>query len=127
MALYEDLRRLRKLWANQLSENENARRTVALAVTFGPRWETNPKDVLAAREHRWEIAGPEAYPTVYRKELGMALRAPLAWEMELLEGSMPAIPGFLAERKRGDLTPHRTTVGVGSGQSELVLSWADQM
>jgi hypothetical protein len=127
MALYEDLRLLRKLWANQLSEKENSRRTVALAVTFGPRWETNPKDFLAAKEHRWEIAGPEAYPTVYRKELRMTLRAPLVWEMELLEGSMRAIPGFLAERTRGDLTPHRTTVAVGSGQSELVLSGADQV
>jgi tetratricopeptide (TPR) repeat protein len=124
VALYEDLRLLRKLWANELSEREHVRRTIVLAVTFGPRWETNPKDVLAARQLQWEIAGPEAYPTAYRKEPGMSLRTPLSWELELLEAAMFALPAFLAERTRDDPTPYRTTIAVTTGDSDLVLSWA---
>jgi hypothetical protein len=124
VALYEDLSLLRRLWANQLSERENARRTVALAVTFDSMTGMNPKDLEAASEHGWEIAGPEAHPTVYRKEPGMAVRPPLSWELELLESSMRALPVFVAEHNRDDRTPYRTTVAVASAKTDLILSWA---
>ncbi len=126
VALYEDIGLLRKLWANRLSEQENVRRTVALAVTFDSMTDMNPKDLAAARHYGWEIAGPEAYPTVYRKERGMSVRPPLSWELELLEGSLRALPVFLAEHKRDDPTPYRTTVAVATGKIDFVLSWTVQ-
>ncbi len=126
VALYEDIGLLRRLWANQLSEQENARRTVALAVTFDSMMDMNPKDLAAARQYGWEIAGPEAYPTVYRKERGMTVRPPLSWELELLEGSLRALPAFLAEQRRDDPTPYRAAVAVASGNTDLVLSWTVQ-
>ena len=36
VALYEDLTLLRRMWAGELSDEENARETVALTVTFDP-------------------------------------------------------------------------------------------
>ena len=35
VALYDDLKTLKKLWAGEMSDEENARETVALTVTFG--------------------------------------------------------------------------------------------
>ncbi len=125
VALYENLTLLKKLWAGKLSDEENARRTVALAVTFDPATDTNPKDVASAREHGWEIASPEAYPSVYRKERGMSMRPPLAWELELLEGCLREIPRFIAQHKPGDTTKSSVTVPVASGNLDLVLSWVD--
>ena len=43
------------------------------------------------------MAGPEAYPLVIRINPGRAVRPPLAWELELLEGCLWAIPEFLAK------------------------------
>jgi hypothetical protein len=126
VALYEDLDLLRHMWARDLSDEENARRTVALTVTFDPDRQTSMADLMAAREHGWEIAGPEAYPTVFKKEPGLAMRPPLAWELELLEGCLRAIPEYIAEHRPGDTKPHPMTVPVASGQLSLVLSWVEE-
>jgi hypothetical protein len=126
VALYEDLDLLRRLWARDLSDEENARRTVALTVTFDPVQQIPMADLLAGREHGWEVAGPEAYPLVFRKEPGLSMRPPLAWELELLEGCLRAIPDFIAEHPPGDATPHRIGVPVTSGELPLVLSWVEE-
>lgn len=125
VALYEDLALLRKLWAGSLSDDENARRTVALAVTFDSERDMHPKDLEAAREYDWEVAGPEAYPSVYRKERGMSMRPPLAWELELLEGCLRALPDFIAQHRPDDTTPYPMTVPVAAGTLDLVLSWIE--
>jgi hypothetical protein len=126
VALYEDPDVLRRLWAGELSDEENARQTVALTVTFDPEVQTPTADLLAAREHGWEVAGPEAYPSVFKKESGLSMRPPLAWELELLEGCLRAIPEFIAHHRPGDTTPHRMTVPVASGELTLVLSWIEE-
>ena len=127
IALYEDLDLLRRLWAEDLSDEENARRTVSLTVTFDPERRTPMADLLAGREHGWEVAGPEAYPMVFRKEKGRSLRPPLAWELELLEGCLRAVPEFMAAHRPSDTTPQRMSVPVASGDLPLVLSWVDQV
>ena len=125
VALYEDLDLLRRLWAGDLSDQENARQTVALTVTFDPDRQIPIVDLLAGREHGWEVAGPEAYPSVFRKEAGLSMRPPLTWELELLEGCLRAIPEFIAEHRPDDTNPHRMTVPVASGEVPLVLSWVE--
>jgi tetratricopeptide (TPR) repeat protein len=126
VALYEDLGLLRHLWSQDLPDEENARQSVSLTVTFDPPNQIPTADLLAGREHGWEVAGPEAYPCVFKKELGMSLRPPLAWELELLEGCLRAIPDFIAAQRPGDTTPHRMTVPVASGDLSLVLSWVEE-
>ncbi len=127
VALYEDLDLLRQLWAADASDEENARRTVALTMTFDPETDISTADLLASREHGWEVASPEAHPMAFKKEPGLSMRPPLAWELELLEGSLRAIPEFIARHKPGDTTPHRMTVPVASGELTLMLSWAEDV
>jgi hypothetical protein len=126
LALYEDLGVLRSLWSGDFDDRETARRTIALAVTFDPEWRVHPKDVDAAEQHGWEVACPEAFPVVYRKEPGMAMRPPLFWEMVLLEGCLRAIPAFVARYKPGAARPSTMTVPVATGELDLVLSWVDE-
>jgi len=95
IALYEDAQLLRTLLRGELSDEESGRRTSAISLTFGEQYEVDPQDLEAALEHGWAVAGPEAYPCILRVNPGMALRTPLKWELELLEGCLRAIPHFL--------------------------------
>ncbi len=125
VALYEDLKLLKKLWSGTLSDEQNARQTVALTVTYDPETLMPSADLLAFREHRWEVAGPEAYPVVFRKEKGLVMRPPLSWELELLEGCLRAIPELVAKYDPGDTRPHRMVVPVAAGELPIVLSWVE--
>ena len=75
-----------------VSRRRDRRRTVALVVTYDLEVDVHPKHLDEARRHGWEIANPEAYPAVGRKERGMVMRPPLAWELVLLEGCLRTIP-----------------------------------
>lgn len=98
LALYEDLQLLRTLMTGQLSDEESGRRTSAISVTYGEAFDVAPEDLDEARKHGWPVAGPEAYPCVLRVNPGMAVRTPLKWELELLEGCLRTIPDFLGKR-----------------------------
>jgi tetratricopeptide (TPR) repeat protein len=123
VALYEDLALLRHMWAGDLDDEEGARRTVALTVTFDPERDLPTADILAARAHGWEVAGPEAYPVALRKEPGLVMRPPLAPELELLEACLRAIPAFVAGQAPRDATPRAITVPVATGELTLSLRW----
>ena len=125
MALYEDLKALGKLWAGEMSDEENARETVALTVTFDDETEISAADLDASRRLGWEVAGPEAYPSIFRKERGLSLRPPLAWELELMEGCLRAVPAFVARHRPEDMSRHTMTVPVASGDLSLILSWVE--
>jgi hypothetical protein len=98
LALYEDLHLLSTLLTGHLSDEDSGRRTSAISVTYGEAFEIAPQDLDAVEEHGWPVAGPEAYPCVLRVNPGMALRTPLKWELELLEGCLRSIPDFIDER-----------------------------
>jgi hypothetical protein len=117
LALYEDLGVLKAL----LREDEDAnRRNSGLSVMYGEAFEIAIRDLDAAEENDWPVAGPEAYPMILRINPGMAIRPPLAWEMELAEGCLRAIPGFLVRSER---QPAQITVPVATGELDLELSW----
>ncbi|MFL5516835.1 MAG: DUF6930 domain-containing protein, partial [Gemmatimonadales bacterium] len=123
VALYEDLRTLQRLWTGQMSDEENARETVATAVTFGDEEEVPGPDLEAAKQHGWVVARRDAYPIVYRKEAGDVMRLPEAWELELLEACLRAIPPFVQRRRADDPTREDLVVPVASGEVTLGLSW----
>jgi hypothetical protein len=123
LVLYDDLDTLLRIQQGGLSEEENARQTAALAVVFGGQEDLAPEDVAAAERHGWPVAGPDAYPSVYRMEPGLSLRPPLAWEVGLLEGSLRAVPEF-ARKKTRRVAPLALTVPTAGGELPLVLSWA---
>jgi hypothetical protein len=125
LVLYDDLETLQRIEEGDLSEEENARRTSALAVVFGDEQDMTAADLEAAGRLGWRIAGPMAYPAIYRMEPGLSMRPPLAWEVELLEGCLRALPEFVRKKTRR-LAPLPITVPVTSGELPLVLSWADE-
>jgi hypothetical protein len=122
LAVYEDLVALRKMITGGRSEEENARGMSALSMMFSEAFEIPVRDLNASEQHGWPVAGPEAYPLVIRINPGCAVRPPLAWELELMEGCLRAIPEFLAE-KEASLT---TTLPVASGKLDMRLSWVDE-
>jgi hypothetical protein len=80
-------------------------------------------DLEAAKRHGWPVARPDAYPSVFHKERGLALRLPLAWELELMEGCLRAVPEVVKRRQQDDPAREEFTVPVASGELRLVLSW----
>ena len=126
LALYDDLKKLEKLWAGEMSDEDYYREMVSLSVTFDDETEILAADLDAGRRFGWEVAGPQAYPSIFRKERGLSLRPPLAWEMLLMEGCLRAIPAFASRHRADDPSMHKMTVPVASGDLKLVLSWAER-
>lgn len=123
LALYDDLKPLVRMWAGRGGDEESARRTVGTSVTFGEEWDVPVADLEAAARYGWAVARPDAYPSVFHKERGLSVRPPLAWELELLEGCLRAVPDFVSRRPQDDPTREALTVPVASGPLPLVLSW----
>jgi tetratricopeptide (TPR) repeat protein len=123
LALYEDVEALQAMWAGDRASEEHARQSVATTVTFEEEWNIPVADLDAAKKHGWQVARPDAYPEVFRKERGLSLRPPLAWELELVEGCLRAVPEFVARHPQDDPAREEMTVPVASGELKLVLSW----
>jgi len=123
LALYEDLKALRRIWTTDGTDEETARQGVATSVTFGEEWTIPVADLEAAKNHGWQVARSDAYPEIFHKERGLSLRPPLAWELELMEGCLRAVPDFIERHKQEDPAREQMTVPVASGPLKLVLSW----
>jgi hypothetical protein len=106
-----------------MSDEDYSREMVTLSVTFDDETEILAADLDAGRSLGWEVAAPGAYPSIFRKERGLSLRPPLAWELLLLEGCLRAIPSFVSRHRTDDLSKHKMTVPVASGDLSLILSW----
>ncbi len=125
MALYDDLKTLKKLWAGQMSDEESSRETVALSVIFDDETRIPAADLDASRRLGWEVAGPGAYQSIFREERGLSMRPPLAWELELMEACLRAVPAFVARHRPDDMSRHKMTVPAASGDLSLILSWVE--
>jgi tetratricopeptide (TPR) repeat protein len=123
LALYEDLDTLRGLLTGAAADEDMARQSVATTVTFGEEWDIPVADLEAAKKHGWRVARPDAYPSAFHKERGLSSRPPLAWELELMEGCLRAVPDFVRRRSQGDPAREEMTVPGASGPLKLVLSW----
>ncbi len=116
LALYERVDQLQELWASgEDEERDLMRRITSLALTFDRESQVYPRDVHAAAQYGWEVVDPEAFPSAYRKEPGLSMRPPLAWELVLLEGCLRAIPAFLSRHAPGDGARSEMTVPVATG------------
>ena len=80
-------------------------------------------DLDAAKRHGWQVTRPDAYPEIFRKERGLSLRPPLAWELELMEACLRAIPEFVNQHTQDESVREGITMPVASGELNLVLSW----
>jgi hypothetical protein len=125
LTLYDDLGVLRRLWSGGLSEEENARLTVATTVTFGEAYEIPLKDLEAAERHGWKVARPDAYPHAFRKQRGTSTHQPTRSELDLLEACLRAVPDFVQRRHQDDQTPETITARAGEEEVTLRLSWSE--
>jgi tetratricopeptide (TPR) repeat protein len=123
LALYEDLGAVRRVWERPSDFEDNLRESVATAVIFGEEIDLPLADVEGARRHGWAVARDDAWPLVLHKERGLSHRPPLAWELELLEGCLRAVPDLVQRRPQDDPAREEFTVPVASGALKLVLSW----
>ena len=116
LALYEDFEVLDAI----LSGEEDAdRQNAALSVVYGDAYEIPARDLEAAEQHGWPVADPSAYPLAMRVNPGMATRPALAWEMELLEAALQAIPQFLEDAGE---EPAKMRIATTTGDLNLELS-----
>jgi tetratricopeptide (TPR) repeat protein len=122
LALYDLAQSGMKPLDQLLGDEQSARQASGLSVMFDEPFGMAFPDLEAAEQFGWPVATPEAWPCAVRVNPGRALRAPLAWEIELLEGCLRAIPTFLAGGQPG---PQTVSVRVASGDLEITLSWAN--
>ncbi len=127
LAVYEDLKMLRSLFQRGDSDDENARRSVATSVIYGPDVDLPLADVEAGQRHGWEVARADAYPWIMHKERGKAFRRPLGWELELMTGCLRSVPGVLRQRAQDDLRPEEVVVPLASGEWTFSLSWVEEL
>jgi hypothetical protein len=125
LVLYDRLETVLRIQDGDMSEEENARLTSGLTVVFGGKDDLVLKDVEAAALHGWKVAAKDAFPTVYRIEPGLSMRPPLAWEVQLLEGCLRAIPEFVRKKTRR-LAPLELAVPTDGGELKMVVSWAGE-
>ena len=125
LALYENLASLKGMRGSGPSQEKAAREGVATSVTFGEESDLPVSDLEAAKKHGWNVAGSEAFPHIFHKDRGMSLRLPLAWELELMEGCLRAIPQFMKQHS-DPAAKVEMTVPVASGELKLVLGWVDE-
>ena len=123
LALYEDLKTLQGIWSEDLGDEESAQQTVGISVTFGEEWEIPVADLEAGRKFGWQVARPDAYPAVIRKERGMSVRPPLKWELELMEACLRSVSDFIKRRRQDDPAKEQVTLPMASGEMRMVLSW----
>jgi hypothetical protein len=114
------------MWAGKLSDEEGARRTVALTITFDDDATIPEVDLEAIEKYSWKIASPEAYPSVFRKERGLTMRPPLSWEIDLLDACLRILPDFVARRKPDDTTKELIPVPGAATPFELGLCWIEE-
>jgi hypothetical protein len=94
-----------------------------IAVQYEHRRQVSPDALEAINQHRFEVAGPGAYPQPFRMETGRRFRAPRAWELELLEACLWVIPDFLkrAEDRSPDVLVYAFNGMIG--RMTFDLSW----
>lgn len=126
LAVYEDLDMLRRLWASAAGDDESARQNVGTSVLFGEAGDIPAADFDAAQRHGWKVARPDAYPEIFHKDRGLSVRPPLAWELELMEACLRAVPEFVSRRRQDDRTKETFTVPAASGPLRLELSWVGE-
>jgi hypothetical protein len=97
----------------------------AISLLFSEVFEVPIADMLAAEQHHWELAGPEAYPLILCADGGSDVRQIEPWELQLLEGCVRTIPEFVRQHPYSVGSPSErgpTTTSVAMSSSVVVSS-----
>ncbi len=124
LAIYADSRQIEKLCGGCCSETDFDDATT-LSLLFSENFEIPVDDLIAAEQHRWPLASPEAWPLVVCVKGATALRPIESWERQLLEGCLRTIPDFVEKYPCGE-GPATATLGpVPPANLKFTLSWVE--
>jgi tetratricopeptide (TPR) repeat protein len=124
LAIYDDAEAIQKLCAGCCSETDDSGATT-LSLIYGENFEIPVADLIAAEQHRWPLASPEAWPLVVCAGPQTPPRPVAPWERQLLEGCLRAIPDF-TERFPCAAGPAEATFGpLPPANLKLTLSWVE--
>jgi len=119
LVLAQDLETAERIRKGKLSDRK-ARAASVLALLFGGKRQLAESDLEMVLQYQLPVAGPRAYPLIFRQEPGDRLRPPVDWEVQLLDGCLRALARFLARRKSA--RPFETRLVLPSGAVQLGLS-----
>jgi tetratricopeptide (TPR) repeat protein len=125
LTLYDDPNVLRRTWLSRASDEKNALETIALTVIYDDEACLTAADREFVEEYDCEIAGLQACPMIFRKERGMNMRDPLAWELRLMTACLCLVPAFLASHGLDDPDAKDVSVRLSADGLEFVLSWIE--
>ena len=94
-----------------------------ITVQFGDPKDIHPDDQAVAKQYGFEVAGPDAYPSVFRTERGRKFRTPDSPELELLEACLWVIPDFVERAKDRKPEEFEYAFKGKEGKMTLDLSW----
>lgn len=123
LSLYDNRDLLMRTLRGELADEESTEETQAVTVTFDDASYLPMADVEAVEQLGLPVAGPQAYPQVFRKEIGMNLVMPAPWELQLLEASLRAVPDFVARHSADRPNRSEVTVPTAAGEVRMALSW----
>lgn len=125
LALYDNLQAVYDLYSGCCSADDRGPDATGLSLIFGECFEIPIADLVAAEEHHWPIAAPEAYPLVLCTEPGMQTRALKSWELQLLEGCARAVPDFVEQYPFAAGSPGAQPVPAASANLKFTLAWVE--
>jgi hypothetical protein len=94
-----------------------------VTVHFGDCKDIHLDDLALVDQLGFEVAGPNAYPSVFRTERGRHHRQPDSRELELLEACLWVIPDFVERAKDRKPEEFEYAFKGTSGKLTLDLSW----
>ncbi len=124
LLLFDDLKG-RMLMGHDDGYQSIADQLELLCVYFQTIDNTLRTDLAEVERFDLEIAGPEAYPVVYRQDRNRSYRRPNSSELKLMEGCLRAIPEFVNRHKQDNPAKEAAMVSMAYGQLKLGLSWVN--
>ncbi|HLJ10544.1 MAG TPA: hypothetical protein VKU82_05110 [Planctomycetaceae bacterium] len=124
LALYDRFSAIESVCSGCYSKSDRAPpESTGLSVIYSESFEIPIDDLLAAEQHHWELASPEAYPLVLCVDSGMNVRTSELWELQLLESVLRAIPDFVEQNPYASSLEAAASVSVVSANLKLALAW----
>jgi hypothetical protein len=121
LAIYNDRSAIEEICCS----GEGPGDATALSLLFGEGFEIPIADWLAAEQHHWPLAGPEAYPLVLCSTGGVNVRPLEPWELHLLEACVRTIPDFVEQNPYINGAAAAVFGSILPANLKLTLSWAE--
>jgi hypothetical protein len=108
------------------SQDENTHSGTVIEFQFVPESESAAGDIRAAKEHGWQLAGPEQFPKVIAMDGDdLDCRPIKPWELDLLESILTAVPEFVRKHSFAESLPGDDPVKISTAKLKFEMSWLE--